>query len=122
MCALSNLGVNIFYDTKVLSWGDEWKNVILKGTTSSEFAIIVISNNFFGREWTERELNEFLHRQNAEGQKIVLPLLYDITLEQLKEKYPALCDIQAIKTKDYTTDEIVILFAKELIKRYKGID
>ena len=68
------LGVNIFYDTDVLSWGDNWKQVILEGTKSSEFAIIVISNNFFGREWTERELNEFLQQQNENRQKKVLPL------------------------------------------------
>lgn len=117
--AIRRLGVNIFYDTEVLSWGDKWKQVILEGTEKSEFAIIVISENFFGREWTERELNEFLHRQNASGQKIVLPLLHNITLEKLKEHYPELGDIQVIDTDRYTKEEIVILFAKELIKRLK---
>lgn len=67
--AVRKLGVNIFYDTDVLSWGDNWKQMILEGTRSSEFAIIVISNNFFGREWTERELNEFLSQQNESRQK-----------------------------------------------------
>lgn len=116
---IKKLGVNIFYDTDVLSWGDNFKQVILDGTAESEFAIIVISKNFFGREWTERELNEFLAQQNASGQKTVLPLLYGITFDELKEKYPTLGDIQAITTKDYTKPEIAILLAKELIKRYK---
>ena len=39
------LGINVFYDTDVLSWGDNWKQVILSGTADSEFAIIVISKN-----------------------------------------------------------------------------
>lgn len=116
---IKKLGVNIFYDTDVLSWGDNFKQVILDGTAESEFAIIVISKNFFGREWTERELNEFLAQQNASGQKTVLPLLYGITFDELKEKYPTLGDIQAITTKDYTKPEIAILLAKELIKRYR---
>lgn len=114
------LGVSIFYDTNEISWGDNWKNVILNGTAQSEFAIIVISENFFGREWTERELDEFLKRQHASGQKIVLPLLHDVTIDELKEKYPALGDIQVIETTKYTKEEIAILFAKELIKRLKG--
>lgn len=118
--AIRRLGVNVFYDTEVLSWGDNWKQVILEGTEKSEFAIIVISENFFGREWTERELNEFLHRQNTSGQKIVLPLLHNITLEKLKEHYPELGDIQVIDTERFTKEEIVILFAKELIKRLKA--
>lgn len=118
--AIKKLGVNIFYDTEVLSWGADNKRVILDGTEKSEFAIIVISENFFGREWTERELNEFLKRQNATGQKIILPLLHNITLEKLKEQYPILGNIQAISTKDYSEEQIAILFAKEMIKRLKG--
>ena len=91
----------------------------MDGTEKSEFAIIVISENFFGREWTERELEEFLKRQNANGQKVVLPLLHNVTLDKLVEKYPDLGDIQMISTDKYSKEEIVILFAKELIKRLK---
>jgi len=94
--ALRKLGVNIFYDSDVLSWGDNWKEVILNGVAQSEFAIVVISKDFFGREWTERELNEFLQRQDEGNQKLVLPLLYETS-----------------------ADDIAILLAKELIKRYK---
>lgn len=56
---LSKLKIEIFYDKEELSWGDNWKDRIIEGTEKSEFAIIVISKAFFGREWTERELNEF---------------------------------------------------------------
>ena len=45
------LGIDVFYDTDVISWGDNWKQAILNGTDESEFAVIVISKNFFGREW-----------------------------------------------------------------------
>lgn len=117
--AVRKLGLNIFYDTDVLSWGDNWKQVILDGTKSSEFAIIVISNNFFDREWTEGELGEFLSRQNENHQKIVLPLLYGISLDELKEHYPELGDIQCVSADEHNIEEIVILLARELIKRYR---
>ena len=117
--AIRKLGVNIFYDSEVLSWGDDWKKVLLDGTEQSEFAIIVISENFFGREWTERELEEFLKRQNTSGQKIVLPLLHNVSLDMLKEKYPSLADIQCIDTVRYSKEDITVLFAKELIKRLR---
>lgn len=117
--SVKRLGINVFYDTDVLSWGDNWKQVILDGTSDSEFAIIVISKNFFGREWTEKELNEFLNQQNESGQKIVLPLLHGITLKELKEHYPQLGDIQCISSDNYDRQEITILLAKEIIKRYK---
>jgi len=117
--ALSQLGINIFYDKDSISWGDNWKKKIFEGTETAEFAIIVISEKFFGREWTEKELHEFLSRQNDSGQKIILPLLLDVTQEQLKNKYPQLEDIHCLNTKDYDFDNITVLFAKEFIKRLK---
>ena len=117
---LRKLGVRIFYDSEEISWGDNWKQVILDGTEKSEFAIIVISENFFGREWTERELGEFFQRQNSSHQKIVLPLLYNITREDLLAQYPFLEEIQYISSEDHSVEEICILFAKELIKRLRS--
>ena len=113
--SLDKLGIKIFYDKEVLEWGDKWKDKILEGTKKAEFAIIVISENFFDREWTERELVEFLNRQNRNGQKLILPILHNITVDQLKEKYPSIADIQAIDSAKYTCDHIALLFARQLI-------
>ena len=118
--SLDKLRINIFYDKDTLEWGDKWKDKILEGVSKAEFAIIVISENFFDREWTEKELNEFLSRQNANGQKIILPILHNITSTQLKDKYPAVADIQALNSSDYSCDEIALLFAGQLIKRLKA--
>ena len=115
------MGINIFYDKDVIDWGDNWKAAILNGTKKSEFAVIVISENFFDREWTEKELAEFLSRQNRNGQKLILPILHNITLAQLQERYPSVADIQAIDSKNYTCDQIAIMFARQLIKRLKNI-
>ena len=118
--SLEKLGVKIFYDKKSLEWGDKWKDRILDGTKKAEFAIIVISENFFDREWTEKELNEFLNRQNRNGQKLILPIVHNITNEDLRKKYPLVADIQAIDSKAYSCDEIALLFARQLIKRLKA--
>lgn len=113
------MGIQIFYDKESIEWGDNWKDKILNGVKKAEFAIIVISENFFGREWTEKELKELLSRQNRNGQKLILPILKNFTLEQLQKEYPSAADIQAIDSKNYSTDEIALLFAKQLIKRLK---
>ena len=118
--SLNKLGIEIFYDKDTLEWGDKWKDKILEGVEKAEFAIIVISENFFDREWTEKELNEFLSRQNANGQKIILPILHNITTSQLKEKYPDIADIQALSSSGRSCDEIALLFAGQLIKRLKA--
>ena len=117
--SLDKLKIKIFYDKDSLEWGDNWKQRILDGVKESEFAIIVISENFFDREWTEKELNELLNRQNRNGQKIILPILHNITIDQLQAKYPAIADIQALDSSKYTCDEIALQFAGQLIKRLK---
>ncbi len=117
--SLKKLGVSIFYDKESLEWGDNWKERILDGTKKAEFAIIVISENFFDREWTEKELSEFLNRQDRNGQKLILPIVHNISNEDLRKKYPKVADIQAIDSKSYTCDQIALLFANQLIKRLK---
>lgn len=119
--SLEMLGIKIFYDKESLEWGDNWKDRILNGTKKAEFAIIVISENFFDREWTEKELHEFLNRQNRNGQKLILPIVHNITMNQLKDKYPSVADIHALDSKQYTPDQIALLFAKQLIKRLKSV-
>ena len=117
--AINKLGIHIFYDKEELEWGDNWKDRIINGVQNSEFAIIVISKNFFGCEWTERELDEFLNRQDESGQKIILPLLYDIDIADLRNKYPKVSDIQAISNRDKDVKDVAVLLARQLIKRYK---
>lgn len=117
--SLEKLKIKIFYDKDSLEWGDNWKQRILDGVRESEFAIIVISENFFDREWTEKELNELLNRQNRNGQKIILPILHNITIEELQAKYPKVADIQALDSAKYSCDEIALKFAEQLIKRLK---
>lgn len=114
---LDLLGISIFYDKDSIEWGDSWKDKILEGVAKSEFAIIVVSENFFGREWTEKELADFLDRQNSCGQKIILPILFNITIQQLEARYPKLAGLQAISVDQYTAKDITILFAKQYIKR-----
>lgn len=118
--SLDKLKIKIFYDKDTLEWGDDWKKVILEGVAKAEFAIIVISKNFFGREWTEKELNEFLNRQNHNGQKVILPILHNITVSELQEKYPSVANIQALDSSKYSCDEIALKFAAQLIKRLKS--
>ncbi|MFT3982444.1 MAG: toll/interleukin-1 receptor domain-containing protein [Lachnospiraceae bacterium] len=115
------LGIEVFYDKEVISWGDNMKDIIIEGTAKSEFAIIVISTNFFGREWTEKELKGFLSRQNECGQKVILPLLKGITREELIDHYPELGDIQYLDADRMKKEDIVLLLAKELVKRYKSM-
>lgn len=67
-----------------------------------------------------KRIKRFLTRQNSSGQKIILPILHNITLAQLKKRYPNIADIQALNSKDCSCDEIALKFARQLIARIKS--
>lgn len=118
---LSKLGISIWYDSTQIDWGDNLKVQIHNGLDKCRFGIIVISPEFLGRDWTEIELHELFQRQNKSGQKVVLPLLYNLSIEEMKKSYPALADFKAqvIKTNNDIKD-ISIDFARILIHALKS--
>lgn len=117
---LSRLGISIWYDANILDWGDNWKLQIANGLKKCRFGIVVISPEFLGREWTEKELNELLQRQNETGEKVILPILYKLTISDLKKQYPQVADFQArVITPDDDVKDIVIDFARILIRALK---
>lgn len=118
---LRKLKINVWYDTDEIDWGDNLKAQIFNGLDKCRFGIVVISPEFLGREWTEKELNELLQRQNESGQKVILPLLYNLTVDKMKNRYPALKDFKArvVKANEDVKD-IVIDFARIMICALKS--
>ncbi len=80
-----------------------------------DFGVIVISNSFFGREWTEKELKKLLSRQSKSGQKIILPVLYKVTCEELTKHYKKLADIQFLEASKFDIKDITIQLASVLL-------
>lgn len=118
---LGRLRIKIWYDTTEIDWGDNLKDAIMKGLEKCRFGIVVLSPEFIGRQWTDKELSELLSRQNERQDKVVLPLLYNLTVEQMIEKYPALSSIKArMITADEDADDVVIDFARVLIRALRS--
>lgn len=119
---LAKLGVTVWYDTTELEWGDNWKEKIHEGLQKCQFAIVVLSPEFINREWTEKELFELLNRQDERNHKLVLPLLYNLTIEEMKERYPALESIQVYAlSKEDDVKDITIKFGRIFIKELKSV-
>ena len=120
---LNRLGIKVWYDSSILDWGDDWKAKIKEGLKKSRFGIVVLSPQFIGREWTTKELVELLNRQNERHEKVVLPLLYNLTVDDMKAKYPDLAPIQARPIReDEDAKDVVIDFARVLIHALKMDD
>lgn len=82
-----------------------------------QLAVIVISPSYFGKEWTEYELQSLLIRQDKEKNKLILPILYKVSKEEFVKHYPLLKDIVFKHSKSQTKEKIAEEVKKELKKK-----
>lgn len=50
-------GLKVFYDRDAIRWGDSLRARIDHGLANSRFAVVVLSEAFFRKEWPKRELD-----------------------------------------------------------------
>jgi len=116
---IMSMGVDVWYDSDSIVWGDSLSCKIDDGLKNCEFGIVVLSNHFFDRPWCEKELHRLAERQEREQRKTVLPLLLNIDVNTVIDKYPFLEDIKMIEYKSGEEKDIALLFAKVMIQRLK---
>lgn len=118
---LNRLRIRIWYDSTEIDWGDGLKEKIQEGLSKCRFGIVILSPEFIDRKWTNQELTELLTRQNESHEKVVLPLLYNLTVNQMKEQYPVLENIKAREVRSgEDAKDVVIDFARILIRALKN--
>lgn len=94
--ALITEGFKVWYDEISLNWGDKLRRSIEKGLSSSRYGIVVLSNNFFQKEWPQRELDALFVIEGSS--KRILPVWLNITKEEVQQYSPLLADRIAIKS------------------------
>jgi TIR domain len=75
------------------------------GIRSSRFGVVVLSDSFFGKGWTNHELDGLVTRTVA-GQQSLLPILHDLTAGKIMAYSPSIADKVAMKTDDYSIEQI----------------
>ena len=89
---LERLSVRVWYDEFSLKFGDSLSASIDKGLKESRFGLLVLSKNFLGKNWPDYEYRSLLTRQ-TDGEKVILPLWYGVTKEDVKGYSLFLADI-----------------------------
>lgn len=92
---LESKGIKVWYDAKVLNIGDSLRESIDKGLKDSLCGIVVLSKNFFTKQWTDYELNGLVASQMATGLRTILPVWHNVTAEEVREYSLPLSDILA---------------------------
>lgn len=112
---LKAAGFSIWYDEFELSVGDSLRRSIDKGLANSRFGIVVLSPNFFAKNWPQYELDGLVAKEMTGG-KVILPLWHKVSKDEVIAQSPTLADKVALNTATYSIDELVEELAKVLKK------
>lgn len=107
-------GFDVWYDDFQLTVGDSLRRSIDKGLSNSRFGVVVLSPDFFAKNWPQYELDGLVNREMSEGTKVILPIWHKVSKDEVRGYSPSLADKVALNTAVYTLDELIEQLAKVL--------
>lgn len=93
-------GLEVWYDEFSLRLGDSLRRAIEHGLGRSKFGIVVLSKNFFAKEWPQKELDVLIEREVRAKRKIILPLWHEVNAAYVSTFSPLLADRVAASTRE----------------------
>ena len=108
--ALRADGLSVWYDDFSLRMGDSLRRSIDHGVSRSRFGVVILSRNFFRKNWTQYELDGLVTRAMSDEQ-IILPVWHEVTKQEVVAYSPSLADKVARSTGTHTITEI----AREIV-------
>jgi hypothetical protein len=105
VAALQAAGLSCWYDALKLKIGSSLRKEIDHGLARSRFGLIVLSEAYIAKGWTNYELEGIVTRSTT-GEQIILPIWHNITKQRVVEWSPTLADKVARSTATYTIADI----------------
>lgn len=109
---LQNLGLKVWYDDFELTIGDRLRRKIDHGLIDSQYGIVILSPNFFKKEWPQRELDGLVAKDKG-TEKVILPVWHNVTKDDVAKYSLTLADTVAVDTKhgvEYVAQNILLVF------------
>jgi hypothetical protein len=103
--ALTRMGITVWLDEAQMRIGHSLRRKIDDGIRSSRFGVVVLSEAFFHKGWTNHELDGLVTRTVA-GEQSLLPIWHDLSADQVRAFSPSLADKVAMSTDAFTIEEI----------------
>lgn len=105
--ALRDEGLSVWYDEFELRVGSSLRRNIDSGLANSRFGVVVLSDAFFKKGWTNYELDGLVTRDIASGGgQIILPIWHRVTKDEVMGYSPSLADKVALRSSDSTVQEM----------------
>lgn len=114
---LTDAGLKIWYSGRELSVGDQLTATIEEGLAQCRFGIIIFSHHYVSKVWALREFFTLLLK-DQQGRKVILPVLHEITPEELAEKHLNIAEFFALPTKG-GIEPVVEKLVKEINRQHQ---
>lgn len=110
----------VWYDEYSLKIGDSLRESIEEGIKNAKKCILILTKNYLNNPgWGKKEFNSIFTREMIYNERIVLPIWFGVTKEEVYEYSPSLADTFALtwpsaenKTEDEFKQEVEQLISK----------
>lgn len=92
---LERYSIRVWYDEFTMKLGDSLTKLIDTGLQSCRYGVIVLSKHFLEKNWPDYEYRSLLSRQ-VNGENVILPLLYGISVDDVRAYSLYLADIKSL--------------------------
>jgi hypothetical protein len=92
-------GLKIWLDKGEVFIGDSLREKIDEGLAQSQFGVVILSHNFFAKDWPKSEIDG-LYAREIGGDKVILPVWHNISFEEIKGYSPLLAGKFAASTSE----------------------
>jgi hypothetical protein len=114
---LKENGLTVWLDKHELFIGDSLRRKIEEGLSNSRFGVVILSENFFKKEWPQKELDALISKEEEQS-KVILPVWHNISKSVISRYSILLADKLAVSTNkglDFVASEILRTVIKERI-------
>lgn len=102
---LQQLDIKVWYDKICIKWGESLRSKIDEGLRNSKFGIVVLSQAYIRKGWTQYELEGLFNIEMTNG-KTILPIWHNITKSQVQQFSPTIAGRLAMNSTMQTPSEI----------------
>jgi len=92
-------GLAIWFDDFELRVGDSLRRSIDKGLARSRYGVVILSPQFFAKDWPQRELDGLVAKESGRD-KVILPVWHRIDVDGVRRFSPILADRVAARSTD----------------------
>ena len=91
-------GYTVWYDEYEIVLGDSLSEKIREGLKTSDYGVIVLSESFSEKVWTQKELAGMYAREVGEKRDVIIPIWHGVSHEDILKYDPMLADKKAVET------------------------